>query len=82
MWPVNTLPDATLITVDIYVINLGSLKDKLPYFMEFLDGGMEESNKKLVELNTAPVISETKNLDLPDQIYLESEWANKKKEKT
>lgn len=35
----------------------------------------------LVGLDTAGIISETNNQDLPNLIYLETKWANKKKEK-
>lgn len=81
MWPADSLPNATLVTVGIYVTNLNYLEDGSFCFMELLDGGTEESNRILVELDTAAVILETDDQNLPDLIDSESEWANKKKKK-
>ncbi len=80
-WPVDFFPDATLIIVGMHVTKLGYQEDKPPRFIEFPDGGTEESNRILVGLDTAAVIPETKNQDLPHLINSEPERANKKKEK-
>ncbi len=80
-WPADPLPDATLITVGMHVTNLSYLEDGPPCFTQLPDGGMEESNRILVGVDTAAVIPETNNQDLPDLIDSEAEWVNKKKEK-
>ena len=82
MWPADPLSNATLIIIGMYVINLGYLKDRPPYFTELLDGGTKESNWILVRLNTAVVIPKTDDQDLSDLINLEAKQTNKKKEKT
>ncbi len=66
----------------MHVTNLGYLEDKPPHFTELLNDNTEELNKMLVGLDTAAVIPETDDEDLPDLIDLEVKWANKKKEKT
>ncbi len=58
-WPADPLPDTTLNTVGMHVTNIGYLKDGPPRFTELPDGGIEESNKMLVGLNTAAIIPET-----------------------
>lgn len=60
-WPANPLPNTILITVDIYVINLGYLKDRPSCFMKFLNSSIEKSDRILVKLNIAAVIPETDN---------------------
>ncbi len=80
-WPVDPLPDTTLIIVGMHVTKLGYLEDGPPCFTELPDGGTEESNRMLVGLDTAAVIPETNDQDLPNLIDLEAERANKKKEK-
>ena len=61
MWLIDLLFDVTLITIGIYVINLGYLKNRYPYFIEFLNSSIEESNKMLVRLDTIAVILEINN---------------------
>ena len=61
MWPVDLLPDAILITVGIYIINLGYLEDKFPCFIEFSDGNIDKLNRMLVGLDTTAIIPETDN---------------------
>ncbi len=80
-WPADPLSDPTLITVGMCVTNLGYLEDGSRRFTKLPNSGTEESNKMLVELDTAAVIPEADNQDLPDLIDLEAERANKKKEK-
>ncbi len=80
-WPADSLPNMTLIIVGMHIPNLGYLEDGLPHFMELPDSGTEELNRMLVGLNTAVVIPETDDQDLPDLIDLKVERANKKKEK-
>lgn len=80
-WPVNPLPDTTLVIIGIYITNLSYLKDGPSHFMEFPDSSMEESNWMLVVLDIAAIIPETDNQDLPDLIDLKVEQANKKKDK-
>lgn len=60
-WPTDSLPNATLGIVDIYVTNLGYLEDRSPRFTELPEGGMGESNKMLTGLEIASFISETDN---------------------
>ena len=80
-WLADSLSNRILIIVGIHVTNLVYLEDKTPRFTEFLNCGMEESNKMLVKLNTATIILEIDNQNLLNLINLEAEWANKKKEK-
>ncbi len=80
-WPADPFPDATLITVGMHITHLSYLEDRPPRFTELPDSGTEESNRMLVGLDTAGVISETDDQDLPDLIDSEAERANKKKEK-
>ena len=82
MWPANPLPNRTLITVDMHIINLGYLEERLFYFIELSDGDTEESNRILIGLEITTVIPKTNDQDLLDLIDLEVEQANKKKEKT
>lgn len=61
----------TLITIGIYITNLGYLEDGSPYFIELLDSDTKESNRMLIGLDIATVILETDDQDLPDLINLE-----------
>ncbi len=72
-WPANPHSDAPLITFGIHVINLGYLEDGPPCFTELPDSGTEESNRMLVGLDTAAVIPETDDQNLPDLIDSEAE---------
>lgn len=81
MWPADLFSDTTFVIVDMYVINLGYLKDRFSYFIELLDNSIQESNRILVGLNTTTDIPETNNQDLLHLIDLEAKWTNKKKEK-
>lgn len=69
-WPIDPLSNIILSTVSMYVTNLGYMKDRPPYFMKLSDSGIKELNKMLVELDTATIISETDNQDLPNLINL------------
>lgn len=80
--PTDFLSDITLVTVGIYINNLNYLDDRLSYFMELLDNGMEELSRMLIRLNTAAVIAKTDDQDLLDLIDSEAKQANKKKEQT
>ncbi len=71
----------TLITVGMDVTNLGYLRDGPPHFTKLPDSGTKESNRMLIGLNTAAVIPETNDQDLPNLIDLEVKRAKKKKEK-
>lgn len=81
MWSTDPLSNATFIMVDIHVINLGYLKKGSLRFTKLSNSGTEESNKMLVGLDIAAVISETDDQDLSDLIDLEVKQANKKKKK-
>lgn len=59
MWPAYPFSDTILAIVCIYITNLGYLEDELSRFTKLPGGNIEESNKILVELNTAVVILET-----------------------
>lgn len=81
IWPIDPLFNVTLIIVDIYVTNLGYLKNRSPYFTELPDSVMEKLNKILVGLDTATVIPDIDDQDLSDRIDSKVEQAKKKKEK-
>ena len=66
----------------MHVTNLDYLGDGPLYFTKLPDGGMDKSNRILIGLDIAAVILETDDQDLLDLIDLETEQANKKKEKT
>ena len=80
-WLANPFPNITLIIVGMHITNLGYLEDKSLCFMELPNNGMEKSYRMLVGLDTAAIIQETNNQNLPDLIDLEAKWTNKKKEK-
>ena len=80
-WPVNSLPNITLIIIGMHVTNLDYLENKPFCFTELLNGGIEKLNRMLVRLDTATVIPETDNKYLLDLIDLEVEWINKKEKK-
>ena len=61
MWPVNLFFNVTLITIGMYVTNLGYLEDKFLYFTKLSNGNIEELDKILVGLDIAAIISETDN---------------------
>ncbi len=80
-WSTDPLLDTTLVTVGKHITILDYLEDRPSCFTKFPEGGTEESNKMLVELDTAGIISKTNDRDLPDLIDLEAERASKRKEK-
>ncbi len=57
----------------MHISNLSYLEDGPSRFTELPDGGTEESNRILVGLDTAAVIPETDDKNLPDLIDLEAE---------
>ena len=65
----------------MHVINLGYLENGLFCFIELSNGNTNKSNKMLIGLNIATIISKTNNQDLIDLIVLKTKQANKKKEK-
>ena len=80
-WLADPLPDAILIIISMHVTNLGYFEDGPLCFTELSDGGTKESNRLLLGLNTALVISEINNQYLLDLIDSKVKRVNKKKEK-
>lgn len=81
MWPADPLPNVTLITVRIQITHMGYLEEASSLFTEHSDGGIEKSNKLLIELNTTAIIPEINNQNLMDLIDLKVKRINRKKEK-
>lgn len=82
--PADPLSNTRPVTVRMHITNLGYLEDRPLCFIKLPDGGIEEFNKMLVGLDTATIILESDNQDLPDLfelIDLEAKQVNKKKEK-
>lgn len=80
-WLADSFLYMTLVTIGMYVTNLGYLEDRSPCFMVLLEGSIKKSNRMLVGLDITVVILETNHQDLPDPIDLKVKWANKKKER-
>ena len=81
MWSTNLFSNTTLVTIGIYITNLSYLKDKLFCFIKLSNIGIEKSNRILIGVNIAIIISKTNNQDLLNLIDLEVKRANKKNEK-
>ena len=71
MWLADLFLDAILITIGIYIINLGYLEDRSLYFTELPNDGTEELNRILVWLDIVAVIQKIDIQNLPDIIDLE-----------
>ena len=54
-WLIDPLSDATLITVDMHITNLGYLENKSLYLTKLPDCNIEESNRMLVGLDTVAI---------------------------
>lgn len=80
-WPADFFPNAILVLVGIYVINLSYLEDRSLYITELPNDNIEESQRMLVGLDVAAIIPKTDNQNLPDLIDSIAKWVNKKKEK-
>ncbi len=50
-WPVIPIADDVLDGLEIHLTSLGYLEDGPPRFVELLDGGTEEENRQLMELD-------------------------------
>lgn len=57
--PIDSLFNATIITVDIHVINLDYPEERHFCLTELSDGSKEKLNRILVGLNTTAVIPES-----------------------
>lgn len=81
MLPVDAFSNTKLITISMFINNLGYLEDKSLHFMKILNSGLEKINKMLVGLDKTAIIPKINKKDLLYLIVLEAEYANKKKEK-
>lgn len=81
MWIANCLLNATLVTVNMHITNLGYLEVGFLRFIKIQDDSVEKLNRTLVGLNTAAIISKTDDQDPQDLIDFKDKWKNKKKEK-
>ncbi len=61
IWLINLFFNLTLVIVDIYITNLGNLKDKPLCFTKLSDSNMDESNRILIILDIVAIIPVTKN---------------------
>ena len=59
MWSADSFPNVTFIMVCMHVTSLGYLENGPLCFTELLDGGIKESNRMLIGLDTAAIIPDT-----------------------
>lgn len=65
-WPADAIPDAILLILGIYVINLGYLEDRSPRVIELLDDGTEGLNFGLDHATAIPDNNNNPSMDSSD----------------
>lgn len=80
-WPAVSIPNATLLTFDIQIINLGYLDDGLFCFTELPNSSTKQLNRTLRGLHNTAVILDNNNKHSPDLLNSKDKWAKKKSEK-